>query len=323
MNVIIGNKYRDLLANLQIDVIKSLQGEYEVDELLSHFTNFFFGKMVLDITSVKNFTDIKNIQKISLNLDVDKIIFFLDPENAMVNSPQYLSQLISMGIYNFTTTLDGINYLLQNPNQYKDVANMQQISGVGDTTVNMVSNNSGIRVIGVKNLTDHAGATTLIYMMKKELSKSMPTLAVELDKKDFMYFNDKDMISVRKEDLSSTLLRYKNYQVILVDLNESGEEQSCNDVIYLVEPSIVRLNKLMRKDFKVFERLRGKKIVVNNTILSKNDLSNFEAEARIKIFFNIPPQNERNKDLPVIIGLLTKLGLIRGEQPKSKGLFKF
>ena len=42
MNVIISNKYQSLLANLDIDVIKSINGEFDVEEIVSNFTNFFF-----------------------------------------------------------------------------------------------------------------------------------------------------------------------------------------------------------------------------------------------------------------------------------------
>ncbi len=56
-----------MLAQLDIDVIKSLNGEFEVDELVDNFKNFFFGRMILDITAIKDYHDISNIQKLSLN----------------------------------------------------------------------------------------------------------------------------------------------------------------------------------------------------------------------------------------------------------------
>ena len=59
MNVIISNKYQSLLANLDIDVIKSINGEFDVEEIVSNFTNFFFNKMIIDVTAIKNYQDIK------------------------------------------------------------------------------------------------------------------------------------------------------------------------------------------------------------------------------------------------------------------------
>ena len=52
MNVIVSNKYQALLAGLDIDLIKSINGEFEPSELASQFSNFFFNKMVLDITAI-------------------------------------------------------------------------------------------------------------------------------------------------------------------------------------------------------------------------------------------------------------------------------
>lgn len=51
MNVIVSNKYQNMLATLDIDVIKSINGEYEIEELANIFTNFYFNKMIIDITA--------------------------------------------------------------------------------------------------------------------------------------------------------------------------------------------------------------------------------------------------------------------------------
>jgi hypothetical protein len=74
MNVIIANKYSEMLSNLKIDVIKNVQGEFEAEDIVSNFQNFFFKKMILDITAVKDYTNIANIQKLSFGLDMSKVI---------------------------------------------------------------------------------------------------------------------------------------------------------------------------------------------------------------------------------------------------------
>ena len=77
-------------------------------------------------------------------------------------------------------------------------------------------------IIGVHNITVSAGATTLIYMMLKELISiygAESVLAMEIDKTDFHYFYHKRMISVRKEDLQKVLSQYSNVKILLVDLN--------------------------------------------------------------------------------------------------------
>lgn len=44
MNVIVSNKANNLLSSLQIDVIKKIQGEFSVEEIISIFENFFLPK---------------------------------------------------------------------------------------------------------------------------------------------------------------------------------------------------------------------------------------------------------------------------------------
>ena len=70
MNVIVSNKYQSMLETLQIDVIKSINGEFDADEIISTFQNFFFQRMILDITAIKDYKDIKNIQRLSISLDM-------------------------------------------------------------------------------------------------------------------------------------------------------------------------------------------------------------------------------------------------------------
>ena len=88
MNVIVSNKYQNMLATLDIDVIKSINGEFEVEELANIFTNFYFNKMIIDVTAIKGYQNIKNIQKLSVNFDPSKLILLLD-DSAMVNSGRY------------------------------------------------------------------------------------------------------------------------------------------------------------------------------------------------------------------------------------------
>ena len=104
MNVIVANKYKDMLSNLDIEVIRRIDGVFPVEEIIKTFENFFFNKMVLDITSIQDYQDIKTIQKLSISLDMSKVILLLD-NSQETTSPEYLSRLISMGIYNFTTNI--------------------------------------------------------------------------------------------------------------------------------------------------------------------------------------------------------------------------
>ena len=113
MNVKIVNKYASLLADLDIDFIKSIEGEFTSEEIIMQFSNFFYNKMIIDITAIKDYQDITKIQELSVNMDMSKVILLLD-DSEVVNSPRYLSQLVSMGIYNFTRNVDAIKFLIDN-----------------------------------------------------------------------------------------------------------------------------------------------------------------------------------------------------------------
>lgn len=316
MNVIISNERQTELANLDIEIIKSIHGVFEADELVQMFSNFFFGRMILDLTALKNYKDVRNLQKFAMSLDVEKIIVLL-PDTPECLAPRFLSKLISMGIYNFTTNLDGVNYLLTNPNTYRDVAHLHQIDDVpsstsssGNSLMNNIVTTGGTFVLGIKNVTEHSGATMLTYMLKKELKNlGKSVLAIEVDKKDYMYFNDKEMISTDKNSLANEVLKHKDVNVLLVDLNREGNEDICSDVIYLIEPSTIKLNKLMVRDRNALSRLSGKKVVIAQSILSEEDVKQFEKEANLKTFFTLPPLDERENNSEILQNLLNKLGI--------------
>lgn len=68
MNVIVANENKGLLSSLDIDVIKSIDGVFSVDEIINTFDGFFFNKMFLDITAIKDNTNYSNIQNFLLGL---------------------------------------------------------------------------------------------------------------------------------------------------------------------------------------------------------------------------------------------------------------
>ena len=313
MNVIISNKYQTLLGTLSIDVIKTVNGEFTVQDLVNQFTNFYYNKMIIDVTAIKNYNDINTMRELSLSFDMSKVILLLD-DSSSVNSGKYLSQLVSMGIYNFTRNINSIPFLIDNPNSYKDVASFQNLNDNGNNKklrdIKMPDAKIPRRIIGFKNVTEHAGATTLVYMLKKHLQDRYSVVALEVNKNDFSYFNDKALESVNSYELSLKLAEHKNAEIILIDLND-GPENICNDVIYLVEPGIIKLNKLIRNDHRIFEKLHNKKIVLNKSILDNKDVNDFEYESGSKIFFNLPSLDEKLDDNAEIIEFLRALGFSR------------
>lgn len=324
MNVIIANRHSSELGSLDIDVIKSLNGEFTPEDLAATFANFFYNKMIIDITAIKNYTDIAQIQKLSVNFDMNKIILLL--ENDESSNASYLSQLISMGIYNFTKSVDNIKYLIDNPNSYKDVAHIHQIQEL-TTTIEHKVENLGCKVIGIKNITDHAGSTTLIFMLKKQLENRYKVRGIEVGKSDFSVFNDPELISCNTDNFRKVLNESKDYDIILIDLNDQ-EDDDCDDTLYLLEPSTIKLNKMIRRNKNIFDKLRGKKIVLNKSLLDSSDIVDFEYESKSKVFYNIPPLDDKKKKHEILEGLLVKMGLSNeqvkeNDKGKVLGLFKF
>ena len=329
MNVKIVNKYASLLANLDIDFIKSVEGEFTPEEIIMQFSNFFYNKMILDITAIKNYEDITKIQELSVNMDMSKVILLLD-DSEVVNSPRYLSQLVSMGIYNFTRNVDAIKFLIDNPNSYKDVAQYHQLNNVmvaspaADASVssspvqNVVYEPRDLRIIGVKNVTEHAGSTTLTYLLKKQLEKKYKVVAVEVDDNDFIFFNDRSLKHTNHMELSNFIATNYNVDVILVDLNDKGSESVCSEILYLIEPGLIKLNKLIRKDRNIFEKLKGKKIILNRSVLNSSDIADFEYESRSKVYYNIPYLDDKLDNNHVLNELLIKMGFARLDDDNSE-----
>lgn len=307
MNVIVSNESDEMLSSLNIDVIKKVQGVFSADEIVSMFENFFYEKIIIDITAIKDYTDLKNIQSFSINLDASKLILLLDG-SSHTSSNEYISGLVSMGIYNFTKNRDGIIYLMSHPNSYKDVASLQNIN---ENATTLRADMVACRVLGVKNLTEHAGSSSFIYMLKKHLQKNYKVVAIEIDKRDFVFFNDKDMMSCTSDNFATEILNISNnVDIVLIDLNNSNQDRACNDIIYLLEPSTIKVNKLVARNREVLKQMEGKKVVLNMSMLSPKDIGEFEMESGIKTFYSIPPINDRIPSV-AIDNFLVRMGFLK------------
>lgn len=329
MNVIVSNAKKEVLENLSIDIIKSVNGVFEVDELINMFKNFYYQRMILDITAIKNYKDIKTLQKLSISLDMEKVILVLD-DSEEGSSTGYLSKLISMGIYNFTKNAEGVLYLYNNPNSYRDVAQYHQLDEQtqGTEIVYQTTEANYCRIIGVKNLTDQAGATTFVYLMVKRLSKNYKVFGLEIDNNNFSYFNNKSLVSLNSKELSLFVEKHNDCDAIIIDVDKNPTAIGiCQDIIYLVEPSTVKLNKLLNYNRKAFKELEGKKIILNQSLLSSKDVLELAYEAKTKFFFNMPPLNERDSQIPIMDTFLVKLGFLKQQnasiekKKKILGLF--
>ena len=404
MNVLVLNEQQEQLQNIEVDIIKSITGSFQASELIALFKDFFYNKMILDVTALKDYNNPETYKELVEGLNPDKVIFYL-PEGSDLCTSGFLSRLISFGIYNFTTNIEGVIYLINNSNTYKDVEHIQKMGESGEAPVNgqvetsqpmsmntvappppiELSRESQIQrlaqeeqnklnpveqpaeqviqqpmqqqapqpmqqpvqqqvyqqpvqthlypqnnkvVYGIQNVTDNAGATSLIYMMKKELSSmyGQGVYAIEIEKNDFLAYNDKQMISETADDLGKTINKLQDARIVLIDLNGHDLGNICNDIIYLIEPSIIRLHELMRRNKSIIAMLRGKKVVLNKSLLTQKEVQEFEYESGLQIKYNMPPLNDRKRN-EIIIDFMQRCNIISNTNTSNSqsgifGLFR-
>lgn len=280
MNIVIENLNSNIIDNISIATIKRLSGVYDVGTLFNEISSLTYEKAIIDITAINNYTDINTLKSLISFVKSDKLILVISKDNV---SDEYLKSIIEIGIYNIAYTPEHIVELYSNPNNYEDAAIL----------INKDVKTS--KIIGFKNVTRHAGATTLIYILKKHLDKYRKVLALEIDKLDFNFFYNKEMISIQDNAVDMTLEKYGNMDIILIDLNNSKNAvKYCNEIIYLVEPTMIRINESMMVDPTVFNSLRDKKVILNKCPLSNDEIKEFELESHIKAYYILPILNERS-----------------------------
>jgi len=123
----------------------------------------------------------------------------------------------------------------------------------------------------------------------------------------FAYFKSEDMLSVSDDNLQNTITN-SNYDVILLDLNHSNNVSLCNDIIYLIEPSIIGVNRMMFENAMIFDSLKNKKVILNKSLISNDDVNKFSQEAGISFYYVIPALNDRVGN-SIIENFVNKLGL--------------
>ena len=76
------------------------------------------------------------------------------------------------------------------------------------------------------------------------------------------------------------------------------------------------------------KKIERKKVILNQSLLSSKDVLDFEYESKLKIFYNMPPLDEREKEIMALNRFLVRLGFDRqqiGEEEEKKrsilGLF--
>ncbi len=316
MNIIVTNKYKDLLNSANIEILKELNGVFQVKEIANSFNSIFYKKLIIDATALDRFPKDDVLRELAKTFDTEKLILFLPPDNPPPK--QFLSFLISINIYNFTDNIKGLIELINKSNSYENVQSFvtepvsaRPVDNELDFSQGAAEMSNGHIILGIKNVTKNAGSTELTYLLKRALSEvhNRSVVALELDKSDFTFYNYRDMHSIDSSKLGEFLTAMRNQDVIIVDLADGKNANICTDVIYLVQPSMYRVNQLMMGNRTAFAELKGKKVVLYNSLLSEHDINTFAKEAGISIYFNLPPLNDRIFN-PILNDLLSKLGLI-------------
>lgn len=324
MNIIVTNKYKDLIYNTGIEVLKELNGVFKVSQIVNSFGSIFYKKIIIDATALENFPKDTVLKELANSFDLDKLILFLPPDNPPPRN--FLSFLVSLNIYNFTDNRNGLLELIKKSNTLEDVSNFkeekEQPIKVEENVQSENFDNYGGRIImGIKSVTEDSYSTKLSYMIKKTLESvyGKSVVAVEFNKQEFVYYNDKNMFSINNNQTNMFLDTHFNCDIIIADLDNSNIK--CNDEIYLINPSLYYVNKLMFKDREIFEKLKGKKVIFVDSLLSDNDVNQFAHEAGISVYYNLKPLNDRIHDNE-IDKLLSKLGIVENDnKPTKKGLF--
>ena len=335
MNIIVTNRNKDLIYGANIEIMKELNGVFQVSEIANSFNSIFYKKLIIDATAIANFPKEEVLRELAKTFDTEKLILFLPPDDPPPK--KFLSLLVNINIFNFTDNVKGLQKLVNKSNTYEDVkgyAYVQPNTRQVDNKIDFSGYDSGLDnkqvILGLKNVTKEAGSTELTYLLKKALEEvyKKSVIALEVDKHDLVFFNEPNMYSVQSNKLGEFFASQRKVDVVLVDLNYSSSTSMCTDVIYIVEPSLYRVNQLMMGNRNAFNSLKGKKVILNKNLLSDNDVSVFAKEAGVSIYFSIPPLNDRVYN-PILGDLLSKLGIIgvgevAQEKPKKGffGLFK-
>lgn len=318
MNVVTANENKSIIDRLDIDIIKRIDGQFELRELLSKFVNLYFNKMIIDITSIKDYQNLDVIKQLAQAVDPSRVIIILN-NDPIVNSQFYMSNLIACGFYNFTRNFEGVKFLYNTPNTYDNVKHLamseDEIKKQNEefiATHTVIAKSSGERqIIGFINLTNHAGATSLVNMCVRQLNASgYQAVGLEMFRQDLLFYHDSNLSACfNRNDLENKLRLYEDVNAVFIDLNEFNEsDKFCDKVIYIIEPSYVMLTKLLKKNRNSFAEHKDDLILLNKSFVNDQEIPDFEYESKLKVFFNLPPLNDRNKNLEPINEFLRKLG---------------
>lgn len=300
MYIIIKNENSRIINNLTVNVSKTLVGDFTREDLDRELNLVNYDKAIVDITSIRNYYDDNYLYNFLEYFRSPSDVILLLNDGFVANSKHFLSKLISKGYYNFATTDNAVNRLLERNNTIDDVK--EYMEGYDflktDSIVSGIDKNKKFEtdklIIGIENGFPHSGATTLMYMLVKEIGKSKKVKGIEMISNDSLFFRDDRVITCESRVQFETIVKTLNdIDVYIVDLNGSDVKEICNKVIYLIEPGTTKINKVVKGDRETYEKLKNSDIVLNRSNIKDEEMKTFEYETKFKVVGNIPNLNER------------------------------
>lgn len=300
MYIIIKNENSRIINNLTVNVSKTLVGDFTREDLDRELNLINYDKAIVDVTSIRNYYDDNYLYKFLEFFRSPSDVILLLNDGFVANSKHFLSKLISKGYYNFATTDSAVNRLLERNNTIDDVKEYMDGNDFlkTDSIVSGIDKNKKFEtdklIIGIENGFPHSGATTLMYMLVKEIGKSKKVKGIEMINNDSLFFRDDRIISCESRIQFETIVKTLNdIDVYIVDLNGSDVREICNKVIYLIEPGTTKINKVVKGDREIYEMLKNSNVVLNRSNIKDEEMKTFEYETKFKVVGNVPNLNER------------------------------
>ena len=322
MYIIIKNDNSRIINNLTVNVVKTLVGDFTREDLDRELSLVNYDKAIVDITSIRNYYDDNYLYNFLGFFRSPSDVILLLNDGFVANSKHFLRKLIERGYYNFATSDSAVNRLLEKNNTIDDVKNYMEGYDFlkTDSIVSGVEKNKKFEsdklIIGIKNGISHSGATTLMYMLVKEISKIKKVKGIEMISNDSLYFRDDRIISCESRIQLETIIKtLHDIDVYVVDLNGSDVEEICNKVIYLIEPGTTKINKIVKGNRENYEKLKSVDIVLNRSNIKNDEMKTFEYETKFRVVGNVPNLNERLDTYDVLEKLINYLLI---DKPKNE-----
>ena len=329
MNILIKSNSNSILNNLSIDVIKTLVGEFTRDDLEKELSLLTYNYVIIDINSIKNYYDDNYLYSfLEFFPSPNQLIIVLNDEFAS-NSKIFLNKLINKGYYNFATSDSAITRLIERPNTYEDVKKFLEGNDYlkEETIVSGRETKEEFKtdkmIIGIENGVPHSGATTFMYFLVNSFPENIKVKGIEMNKYSSSYFKDDKIITCdSKDQLEIVIKTLKDIDIFVIDLNNSNVIDLCKQVLYLVEPGTIKINKLIKGNSDNYQKLIGKNIILNRNTIPEDQLSNFEYETKLKIFGTIPNLNDRIDNQKYFQTIIKKLSIQKPKKPSIFDLFR-